>query len=221
MAVTLDELRELKAELLKAQIRDTEAEIAFKTLKVAELARDENMASNMPSQNKVLHFFGPISRETVTKATVTLGTWANQSPGCGILILLNSEGGDIVAGFGFHDFLMHLRGRGHEITIKVVGGAMSMAVPILQAADHRIITPYSWLLVHEGKFYFDDPMTMKGSDMDQFKTIMNQYESKILDIVSAKATKPKSFFSRKWRNKEWMIDAEEALKLGLVDRIEA
>ena len=83
---------------------------------------------------------------------------------------------------------------------------------------YRPAGPIMWRL--KLKFSFDGAVTMGSSDLEQQRAIMDQLETKILDIVSAKSTKPRSYFARKWKNKEWMIDAEEAEKLGLVDRIE-
>lgn len=217
MSKTLDELRR---ERLEAEIRLRGAEADLAETKLAADRREESLASNMPSMNGTLTFFGAVNRENITKSMIQLQAFANANPGAPITVLINSEGGDIVSGFGFHDFLRHLSGAGHHITTKVVGGAMSMAVPIAQAGDTRLITPHSWILIHEGKLSFDGAVTMGSSDLEQQRAIMDQLETKILDIVSAKSTKPRSYFARKWKNKEWMIDAEEAEKLGLVDRIE-
>lgn len=220
MPVTLEHLRDLKARKLDLEIANEELQIEFGKIKLAQAERDWRADQTSQHERRVLTYAGPIRRELTTQAIRQLDAWSAQDPGCEMTILLNSEGGDTISGFGLYDFLTELKRRGHKITIKVIGGCMSMAVPVLQAADDRVISPHSWILLHEGKFTFDEAVSMGANDLEQYRSIMKKYEKQIVNILAKRSNMTASQIEKKWKNKEWMIDAEEAVRLGLVDRIE-
>lgn len=62
-------------------------------------------------------------------------------------IILNSGGGDVYAGLAMYDVIKTYPG---HVTIKVVGQANSMAAIVLQAADKRMITSSSTIMIHDG-----------------------------------------------------------------------
>ncbi len=64
-----------------------------------------------------------------------------------ITLLMNNPGGDWFHGMAIYDAI---KTSNCYCVIKVYGHAMSMGSVILQAADHRIMTPNSKLMIHYG-----------------------------------------------------------------------
>ena len=64
-----------------------------------------------------------------------------------IQIIMNNPGGDVIHGMGISDTISNCK---NHVTIKVVGHAMSMGSIILQAADKRVMTKNSQIMIHYG-----------------------------------------------------------------------
>jgi ATP-dependent protease ClpP protease subunit len=64
-----------------------------------------------------------------------------------ITIIMNNYGGDVRHGMAIYDAIKDCK---NHVTIKVYGGAMSMGSIILQAADRRIMSQNSRLMIHYG-----------------------------------------------------------------------
>ena len=61
---------------------------------------------------------------------------------------INSGGGGVFAGSSVIQSIRHLQSHAIRVTAIIEGQAMSMASIILQAADYRVATPLSVLMVH-------------------------------------------------------------------------
>jgi ATP-dependent protease ClpP protease subunit len=64
-----------------------------------------------------------------------------------INVIMNNPGGDVIHGMGIYDVITNCN---NHITIKIVGHAMSMGSIILQAADKRVMTRNSNIMIHYG-----------------------------------------------------------------------
>lgn len=64
-----------------------------------------------------------------------------------ITVLLNTVGGDVTHGLAIYDAIKSCRSR---VTVVGIGNVMSMGAWILQAADHRVLTPNSCVMIHLG-----------------------------------------------------------------------
>jgi len=82
--------------------------------------------------------------EKAIKALHILDSSAAEQP---ITIILNNPGGDVVHGLAIYDAIRHCR---NHVTIKVYGHAMSMGAIILQAADERLMSENSVMMLHYG-----------------------------------------------------------------------
>lgn len=69
---------------------------------------------------------------------------ANKEP---ITIILNTVGGSVCDGMAIYD---RIKASECEVTIKVYGQASSMGSIILQAADHRVLSPHALVMYHVG-----------------------------------------------------------------------
>jgi ATP-dependent protease ClpP protease subunit len=212
----IDELRAARLDLLREQTRHEKFEADYAEMKLGELKRAEDVAMNTGAEDNIFTFAGPVNDENVYKAMQTLGIFSRRDPNCTITIYLTSPGGSTYAGFAFHDFLKELQVKGHRIIIHVFGYAMSMAVPIFQAADERILSRNAFLLIHEVSAEMERMTTAQHTDnLKQTQMI----QKKMYDLCSEKSNMTTAAMQRKSKKFDWLMDAEEALKHGLCDRI--
>lgn len=201
---------------MNADAASKEMAVAFGKIQVEEAERNAALERASAHQVHTFTFANTIHNKTVQDCMRTLDVWSRQEPGCDITILLNSPGGDAFAGFGLMDFLSGLRERGHRITIKVVGAAMSMAVTVLQAADERIIGPNSYLMIHEASL---DIGEVSFADMVDHTKRTERIQNKVFAALAERSTLSIRAIKAKAKKNDWLLDAEEALKYGFVDRI--
>lgn len=126
-----------------------------------------------------------------------------------LTIELNSTGGDWYSGIAIHD---RLQACSLPVTIKVSGSAMSMASVILQAADNRLITKHSTVMIHDG-FSAVEGTPENIRNWEKHGREINKMMYKIYAEASGKT---EQFWKTKCR-KDFIISAEQAIKLGLAD----
>jgi len=135
----------------------------------------------------------------------------------GITVVLDSEGGCTNKGFAAYDAIRECSN--NEVTVKVIGVAMSMASVILQAGDHRVITPNSRIMIHRGEIALDDHVTNAKKALEESE----EMEKKMMKIYLERIKEVKPDFKKSQLQKmldfDTYISAERALELGLVDEI--
>jgi len=213
-----EELRAARIRLMNAEALSKELAAEFGRIQVEEATRNWGLEKNSAHADRIFTFANIVRNETVQQCMRTLDVWARQEPGCDITLVLNSPGGDAFAGFALIDFLNGLRDRGHKITIKVIGAAMSMAVTILQAADERIIGPNGYLMIHEASLELGD---LSYSEMVDQSKRTERIQNRVFNILAERSTLSVSNIKRRAKKNDWLLDAEEALRYGFVDRIAA
>jgi ATP-dependent protease ClpP protease subunit len=183
--------------------------------------------------------------ERVTKALHILDTYdaearKGEKP---ISIIMNNPGGDVIHGMGIYDAVANCK---NHVTIRVIGHAMSMGSVILQAADKRVMTKNSLMMIHYG--YGGVPAHSKTSqkwgkwekEFDK-KVLEKIYLEKIgdrtitlekyLNLIDKADEIPKGNAKNKkinitrerleaMLNFDTFIDAETALELNLINEIE-
>lgn len=135
-----------------------------------------------------------------------------------VTIYLNSEGGDFNYGMSIYNTI---KGMKSYVRCIVWNSAQSIASVILCACDERIIVPTGFLMIHEGS-----DTSVEGTrsvqqiwakfEEDQMRDMENIYLEKI-KAVDEKYTRKKL---QKLLKTDTILKAEEAKRLGLVDRIE-
>lgn len=183
-------------------------------MQVAQATRkeEEELASNRYHQ--VYAFGNDVSFTSVDHCITRLSQWHRNQPGCDIEIIFTSPGGDVIAGMQLFDYVQYLRNSGHHVTTVALGWAASMAGILLQAGDERVMGREAYILIHEvsasaiGKF---------GEMEDELKFV-RKIQKRILDIFAARAKVSRSYLEQHWKRKDWWVDSEEALQLGLIDR---
>lgn len=218
------QVAKLNAEAAKAQAEaDTayaerlEAEASYRmTLIRAEKAEEEERARRASDyHNRTYRLLGGVGDGAVRTAVATLTEWSRVEPGCAIEFIIDSPGGDIIAGFHLFDVLRDMSDSGHHVTTRALGMAASMGGVLLQAGDTRIMSPRASLLIHEAQFGAGGSF---GQVEDQVEFV-KQLQDRILTIFSDRSSMSKTQIKNRWKRKNWWLDAQEALKHGFCDEV--
>jgi len=211
------EARKMSAEALKAEY-DAECE-AIHAQRIREL-RQRELAEDF--YHHVYQFLGKVSEASVAYCVKELSFWNRDCPKCDIEIVLNSPGGEVIAGMALFDYLQFLRGKGHKITTVAIGYAASMAGIILQAGDVRVMGREAYVLIHEVSFGAGGKM----GEVEDEVAFVRKVQDRVLNIFSSRslAAQPKTGltvkqFANRWRRKDWWLDSDESLRLGVVDEV--
>ena len=135
----------------------------------------------------------------------------------GVLILLNTVGGDTEAGLGIAELIAGMR----KPTVSLVlGGGHSIGVPLAVAARTSMIVPSASMTVH--------PVRMSGTVIAAPQTFryFDRIQERIVSFVAKNSgVSKKKFLGLMLKTGEMAADVgsviygEEAVKLGLIDRI--
>jgi ATP-dependent Clp protease protease subunit len=138
---------------------------------------------------------------------------ASHSP---INILMNNIGGDFFHGMAIYDAIRNCES---HITIQVFGHAMSMAALLLQAADERILSPNSKLMIHYGDVGVGGNAKNAQRWSEEYKKCDQFMENVLLEKIQNKHPTFSLQKVQKMLEFDTFISANKALQLGLVDKI--
>lgn len=177
----------------------------------------------MKVKNATFVFSQDITDVSVGNFITNLVSWSQGNEGQPLQIVLNSGGGGVLAAIALHDFLGELRENGHTITIKVMGRAGSAAAIVLQAADERIISPNSDLLIHAVIPISQPAGTVEAqvrAELERSSSLSDRTFN-ILSRRSGGKLSVKTINSKTGaRSRDWWVNAKQCVGYGLVDRIE-
>lgn len=128
-----------------------------------------------------------------------------------IRILINSPGGDVPTMWNIVDTINMSKTPVYTYNI---GSAHSAAVAILISGHKRYCYENSTLLIHEGYAGVGDVAGKVQDTAAYFKDMSD----KIKNYILSKTNIDKRTYSKKQRS-EWYLNAQDQLKLGLVDNI--
>ena len=169
------------------------------------------------TQNHLYRFSGSVNEGSVRKCMSKLTEWDRLDSKCKMEIVFSSPGGSIIDGFELFDFMQELRGKGHHLTTGSLGMAASMAGILLQAGDVRWIGHQSWMMIHRAAF----GAIGKTYEVEDEVKLVKRIEDRCVDIFVSRSKLSKIKIKRNWDRKDWWIDADECLALGLVDEVRA
>jgi len=130
-------------------------------------------------------------------------------------ITINSGGGVVIDGFALVDYLMLLRERGIHVRVTALGLCASMASVIMQAASERIMTPRAWIGIHEVQTSLAGGMSVA---QDKMKWV-ERLQDAAIEMYCSRSDLTKDEIHSMWARKDVMLNADEALAHGLIDRI--
>jgi len=204
-AKALAEAREAAAKATKAELEQEKSAEQY----AADRAGDE--------WHHVYRFVGAVGEVSVREGIKKLTEWHRRDPGCDIEIIFQSPGGEVIAGFALFDHILWLRSQNHTVTTGCTGMAASMAGILMQAGEHRWASPQSWYMIHRAAF----GVFGKTYEVEDQVEWVKRIEKRIIDIFVSRSNLTPAKIKRNWERKDFWIDADEALELGLVDEIRA
>jgi len=133
-----------------------------------------------------------------------------------INIFINSEGGCTTAGRAIYDAI---KGCQNYVRAMVYGEASSMASIILQAADERLMSPGSYIMIHAG----EEATSGHPENKKRWDDFLKKEEEWFYSVYMEKIKNAKPRYTKDKLKKLLTFDtilyAKEAISLGLADRI--
>jgi len=214
----LMEIQQMDIEMMRDQIlsRKLLAEAETAEMQARHLARTEKDELASFDNHHVFTFVGEVNVKTADVAIAVLEKWHYREPECDITFVIQSPGGDVIAGFALYDYMMWLRRHGHRITTVARGIAASMAGIILQAGDERFMDPNAQMLIHE----LSGEIGGRLSDIGDTHTMFEKLDARGTAILAERSTLTARQIKSKMSRKDWWLSSDEAVKLGFADRVD-
>lgn len=135
----------------------------------------------------------------------------------GLLIILNTVGGDVEAGLAIAELISGMK---TPTVSLVVGGGHSIGVPLAVSAKTSFIVPTASMTIH--------PVRMNGTVLGVPQTLsyFDKMQDRIISFVLRNSKVSEEDFRRLLTNTQELvmdvgsvIEGEEAVRLGLIDRL--
>lgn len=207
-------------ELLNTQIDKEKADLEYQRLANLLSKRDVDKILASPVSARTFTFWDTITDKYIANAVIEINTWSKLTPDCDINIVINSPGGSVFDGLAFYDFLRDLSRRGHKVITKGMGVVGSIATILFQAGDERIASPNTYFLLHDVSKHFPSGGSVSASFLRDEQKFLEDINQRLVDIAARRTTLSSDEVFEKIGYKEWWFDAQEALDIGFVDRIE-
>lgn len=169
-----------------------------------------------PADEGMLFFHSEIEEQHVVPLQQQLlRTHLNLSPGKPVTLFLSSVGGNVFAGLALVSTITSLRRLGREVNVHIEGVAMSMASVIAQVANHRTMEASSFFLLHEVWYRTSG----RVSDHGEERAFQERLQDRLYEIYANRTGKSVEYYREKLYKTDWYLDADEALREGLVDAV--
>ena len=167
-------------------------------------------------QNRKIIINEQISDSIIETAVIPLLDLDNDKSGDPIEIILSTYGGSVYSGFSLIDAIEKLK---TTTTIHIMSIAASMGLLIAMAGHNNpnvttICHPFSVGLLHSGPQYVEGA---SFSVKDTFN-FSQHYEEKIRKYILSHSNIDEELYEKIERKEYWM-DADEMLRLGIVNKI--
>ncbi len=164
-------------------------------------------------KERIIFVTGPIEDYTASLIVAQLLFLEAEDPKKDIFLYVNSPGGSVTAGLSIVDTMNHIK---PDVATVCVGMAASMGSIILSqgARGKRFVLPNAEVMIHQ-------PWGgAQGQASDIEITAKHIVKTKNrLNSMLAKATKQSLKQIEKDTDRDFFMDAEEAVKYGIVDKI--
>lgn len=134
-----------------------------------------------------------------------------------ITLHLNTPGGGCYAGFSLCDTISEISNE-RVIDIHASGEVCSMGIPIMLSVplEHRYASKNTTFMIHQVSGWACGKVADAEQDVEEMKRLHNR----IWDIIAKNSKITKEQLTECYdHKKDWFIDAEEALELGLISKI--
>jgi len=131
-----------------------------------------------------------------------------------IFLYINSNGGDVMAGLRLYSFIKHVLIS--PVTGIVIGEANSMALVVLQACKRRIALKTSRFFLHNLKLKLNKEWNEFLNFAEQELKEIKEMQEEVFRVLGEKG---RIETIKEISEKKVMINADQALELGLIDEI--
>ena len=132
-----------------------------------------------------------------------------------VSVWINSEGGDVFAAAQIYNALKEYSSTGKGmVTVKIDAIAASAASMVAMAGDKVLMSPASWLFIH-------NPSTLAigdSAEMLRVKDMLDEIKESIINTYEIKSGQPRAKISEFMDAQKW-LSAKEAVELGFADGI--
>ena len=220
---------ELKRELLEQRVRRyragaekeehearfAKAEADEQEVSARAVQENEKRRLARDSYHHVYIFSEVVKEASVSECIDQLSEWSRLDPACDIEIVFNSPGGSVIAGMHLFDHIQALKLKGHKVTTVALGMAASMAGILLQAGTNRVMGKEAILMLHE----ISSVAMGKVGEIEDTVKLIEIWMERVARIFAERSKLTPTQIKNRMRRKDWWLDSDEALKLGLVDEV--
>jgi ATP-dependent Clp protease protease subunit len=166
-------------------------------------------------KDRIIFLSGPIDDVTANLVIAQMLFLSNEDSKTDIHLYINSPGGSITAGLAVYDTMQFLR---CEVATYCVGQAASMAAVLLAggAAGKRFLLANNRVLIHQP--LISGELVAPATDLDIEAREILRLRERLYSIL-AKHTGQSAEKIEKDCDRNLWLDADEAIKYGLADRI--
>ncbi len=166
-------------------------------------------------KDRIVFIGGPIEDKSANLIIAQMLFLSNEDSKTDIHFYINSPGGSITAGLAIYDTMQFLR---CEVATYCVGQAASMAALLLAGgkAGKRFLLANNRILIHQP--LISGELIAPATDLEIEAKEIIRLRSRIYKILSKHTGQPEEKIEKDCDRNLW-LDAEEAIKYGLADRI--
>lgn len=131
-----------------------------------------------------------------------------------VRVLINSPGGDVIAGSCMYTALRDHSARGHRVTVCVEGLAASAASVIAMAGDVVEMSPTAYLMIH-------DPWTqVAGSpaELREYAAQLDVIAEGVVEAYRLRTGMSRAHIRELMQSETW-LSARQAVRMGFADRV--
>jgi ATP-dependent Clp endopeptidase proteolytic subunit ClpP len=212
----LENLRELKIQLLAEEVRQARAEADIAEFDRNRRSDEERDRAVKPGRIRHLYINDVVTGRSVDTWLDVLNHWERRDPGEPIEITINPPGGSVLDGLALYDAILRLRRKGHHVTTRGTGLIASMATILMQAGDERILDANSWFMIHEVSAGSRGTV----SEMEDQAAFVKRLNGRLMDILAERSTLTKKQILARTKKKDDWLSADEAVGFGFADKVE-
>lgn len=165
-----------------------------------------------------LYLLGDVNEDMLLKTLLAFDLLESRSKTRPINITISTYGGLAYESLGIYD---RIRASPCRVKITATGPLMSAGTIILQAGDQRLLTPNVRMMIHYGSTSVDEERAIDAEAQISFEksTDRPKMEDIYLRGIQRKSKNFKRTQIQKMLSKDTFLTAEEAVALGLADKV--
>lgn len=181
----------------------------------------EEMKMNSALRDRRIFINEEIDRDSMFKACYLLDRLveldrSHATPISPIELILDSYGGTIYHGLALISKIESLKDKGYKIITTVNSVAMSMGFMILLCGSERRGLQHSRIMCHQPSSATWGKMQDQIEDIEETKKLWNKLKELIIKYTHITDKQLEDIKERKF---DWFMWSEEALELGVIDKI--